>query len=437
MEKSFYTCEEIARHMGIKVSTIRAYCKRGKLPSIKIGRSYHISAREFEEWCQDMKEVPRDTEIKRYLKKVKESEAKYKNFINQNLDGIVMTDFKGVIILANPSFCRMLNYREDELLGTNFTQYVHPDQRAQAVEDLMHQVAGKTSHGPKATWLLRKGGKTVYAEISESPTWDAGQIVGIQKIVRDITARRTLEQELESILELLPSALVINDLKGKVYRTNSRVEEVTGYTGEELRKMKSVNSLYWNPEQREKVISILKEKGEFYGLEITGRLKGDIKLPVEMHAKVIDIGGEQYVLSLVQDITERKKMQDDLKKAKSLLEATLNTLSFGVSHLDANLQIVFANAWLRRNIPCIAMGKNCSMPFSSEKECCPGCPSHKSLKSGKPEKADISLKSREGKSLEFRVRAYPLKDDEGNVINIVETFVDLSENQKLLKYLEP
>jgi PAS domain S-box-containing protein/excisionase family DNA binding protein len=425
MEKKFYSCEEIAELMGIKISTIRTYCKEGKIPSIKIGRSYYISAKDFDEWCEEMKLVPRDIEIKRYIKKLKDSDAKHKNLIDQSLDGIVMTDFKSTLVLVNPSFCKMLDYGEEELLGTNFTQYVHPDERAQTVEDHMRRIAGEVSHEPKIARLLKRDGKTVIAEILESPTWESGKIVGVQKIVRDITARKRLEQELEIILNLLPDAFAFTDFKGKIFRAGSRVEELTGYTKEELFSMESIVNLYWYSEERQKALTLLKEKGEFHDFEFTARLKGDIQMPSEMSAKIIEIDGEKYIASLVRDVTERKRLQDDLQKTKDLLEATLNTLNFGISHLDANLRVIFTNAWLKKKVPDITVGETCHMPFGEGKELCPWCPSAKCVQSGKPEKAEATLKRADGTLLKFYLQAYPIKDDKGSVKHVVETFAHL------------
>jgi len=429
MAKDYYTCEEIAELMGIKTSTVRAYCKNGKIPSLKIGRSYHVSAKDFEEWCQDKKQVPADAEINKYIKKLRESEIKYKSLIDQSLDGILMTDFKSSLILVNPSFCKMLGYSEKELLGSNFTQYFHPEERAQEVEDHMRRIAGEIDNKPKTARLLKKDGKTVFAEILESPAREAGKVIGVQKIIRDITGRKRLEQELETILDLVPDALMITDFTGKIYRVNKSVEEFSGYTKEELLNMNSVINMYHYPEERLKAIETLKKKGAFHNFEFTANIKGTL-MPGEMSAKVVEIGGEKYIESLVRDITERKQLQDELQKTKDTLEQAFNAVNFGISYMDANLRVIFTNDWLKENIPAIAVGEVCHIPFNEKKEICPWCPSVKCLESGELEKARAEIDLPNGKALKFDLRAYPVKDVNGKITHITETIIDRSEKER-------
>ncbi len=429
MEKAFLSCKDIAELMGIEISTVRAYCNQGKIPCLKVGRSYRIAAKDFYEWFEEGKTLPADAGTRRYLKKLQESEQKYKNLVSQSLDGIIMTDFKGSLVLANPSFCQMLDYSDQELLGTNFAQYIHADERAQAVEHHMRCVAGEAYPQPQETRFIGKGGATVFVEILGGPIWEDNKVIGVQKMVRDITSQTRLAQELEMIIEMLPSAFVINDLKGKAYRANSRVLELTGYTREEILAMESVVNLYWYPEDRAESIRLLRENGEFYNREFTGRLKGDRKMDIAMHAKLIEIGGETYVASLCQDNTKRKQMQKELDEAKQVLERAFNALNFGVLHLSADLEILFVNAWIKEKFP-RPIGKTCHTSSSRQAKPCSYCPSSQCLKSGTPEQTETVLKGPDGTPAKFRISAYPITGDRDRIEHIVETIVNLDQRQQ-------
>jgi PAS domain S-box-containing protein/excisionase family DNA binding protein len=426
MEKDFLSCKDIAELMGIEISTVRAYCKRGKIPSLKVGRSYRVAAKDFYEWFEEGKRLPPDADKRRYLKKLKESEQKYKNLISQSLDGIIMTDFKGSLLLANPSFCKMLDYSEQELLSTNLTQHIHSDERAQAVEDHMRRMAGEVDPQPKAMRLLRKDGKTVFAELLGGPVWEAGKIAGVQMVLRDITWRKKLEQELETIIDLVPDALMITDFNGRIYRVNKSVEQFSGYTREELFSMDSVVNMYHYPEERARALGYLKERGEFHNFEFTASIKGTL-MPAEMSAKVVEIGGEKYIESLVRDITERKQLQDQLKATKEILERTFNAVGFGILHLDPKLHVLFANEWTKARFPDIEPGKKCHVPFKNEDRPCSWCPAQKCMRSGKPENAEINLNSPEGVKLRLQISAFPIRNEEGEVVQITELIKDLNQ----------
>lgn len=430
MEKDYYSCEEVAELMGMKITTIRSYCKEGKIPCIKIGRGYHIAVEDFNGWCKGMKNIPPGTELKEYLIKLKESETKYRNLVHQSLDGIIMTDFKGTVTLANPSFCQMVGSTEEAVVGANFTKYYRAEERAQAVEDHMRRMAGAADRKPRTAQLLKKDGKNVFVEILGTPIREAGAIVGVQKIIRDITGRKRLEQELETILELVPDALMITDFKGKIYRVNQSVKNFSGYTREELLRTKQVVNMYYYPEDREKALAMLKENSEFHNFEFTARIKGDVAMPAEMSAKIVELGSEKYIESLVRDITERKRMQDELRDTTNALERFFNRLNFGASRLDQNLQVIFANKWIGENIPSISLGKVCSTPFGQTEGLCPWCPTAKSLRSGKPEKAEAKVKFADGTVHELSFQAYPVRDAQGNIRHIAETILDLAVKQE-------
>lgn len=410
----------------MKISTVRTYCKKGKIPSIKIGRGYRILAKDFDEWCKEKKQFPPDVEIKEHLRKVQESEAKYKSLIQQSLDGIVATDFKGTLVLVNPSFCRMLGYSENELLGTNFAKYVHPDDRAQAVEDHMRQVARETVRQPNTVRLLAKDGKTVFAEILSSKAEESGKTVGVQKFIRDITKRMRLRQELETIIDLVPDALMITDFNGKIYRVNQSVQQFSGYTTKELLSMDSVTNMYYYPEEREKALALLKEKGEFHNFEFTAQAKNKL-MPAEMSAKVAEIGGEMYIESLVRDVSERRKLQDELKTTKEILERAFNAVNFGVLLLGPDLQVVFANKWLKEKIPTITVGKHCHMPFTQGTNLCTSCPAKACIRSQEPARTSNTIKYPDGKARKLLMLAFPVKDSANKITQIVEAIIDESE----------
>ena len=303
---------------------------------------------------------------------------------------------------------------------------VHPDERAQAVEDHMRCMAGEAYPQAREMRLMGNGEKTVFVEVLGGPLWEDNKVVGVQQIVRDITSQTRLAQELEVIIEMLPAAFVINDFKGKAYRANSRILELTGYTREEILSMKSLVNLYWHPEDREESMRLLRENGEFYNREFTARLKGDKKMEVAMHAKVIEIGGETYIASLCQDNSERKELQERLKRTTEILERTFNAVEFGIVHLDPTLRVLFANTWTKTRLPSIEPGKKCRAPFMKGNRPCTLCPAQRSIKSGKPEKEELKLDGPGGVEMRLQISAFPIRNEEGEIVQITELIKDLN-----------
>jgi len=95
--------------------------------------------------------------------------------------------------------------------------------------------------------------------------------------------------------------------------------EATGYAREELLGRSSMDLGNWSPEQRGEVTDLLTREGRIRNMEIQwqgrdGRLHWCI-----LSAGIVELDGEKLVLSTLQDITKRKRMEDDLRKSRDSL----------------------------------------------------------------------------------------------------------------------
>ena len=108
MEHQFYKVEEAAKILNTKTSTVRTYCREGKIPAIKVGRGYRIAKEDLERWIRLHKQgsASFDEEQLRLF----EAEAKYKDIFEHASDAIAIFDNKGHLTLANPRFYDLLGY---------------------------------------------------------------------------------------------------------------------------------------------------------------------------------------------------------------------------------------------------------------------------------------------------------------------------------------
>ena len=138
---------------------------------------------------------------------------------------------------------------------------------------------------------------------------------------------------------------------------------------------------------------------------------------------------------MVEDITELKKREEELKrmvkeleKSEKFLRDVLESIQDGISVLDTDLNIRMVNStmekWYAKNMPLV--GKKCYEAYHNRKTPCEKCPTLRCIKSGKMEREIISDPFKNY----IELYSYPMKDENGNVVGVVEFVRDISLQKK-------
>ena len=125
---------------------------------------------------------------------LRESEQRFRNILNNVPIGVVYTDLNGQIIQANPRFCELTGYSEDELLALRPLDYTFADDVAQDASLTAQLVHGEIPMYRRHKRYLSKRGGTVWVQASVSLLRDAqGQPLHIVGVAEDITEHLKLE----------------------------------------------------------------------------------------------------------------------------------------------------------------------------------------------------------------------------------------------------
>lgn len=230
MEDYSCTCENVAKILNSKVSTVRNYCKKGIIPAIKIGRSYRISQRDLEKWMNSKREYESAHED------IKVSEQ-YRILFENASDAIMICDPTGYLVLVNPRFCELLGYSQEEATNMHFSRFIHPDDLTKAVESLMKTMAGDANAKNLQVKLLTKDKETLFASITASTLYQQGDIKGIQATVRDFTEEKKADNKIlffSSMLDQTADAFVGIDGNRKIVYVNPATLRMFGYTDKEM-----------------------------------------------------------------------------------------------------------------------------------------------------------------------------------------------------------
>jgi len=252
------------------------------------------------------------TERRRAEEAVRESEERFRSLTEAAVDGVLIHE-RGVVVDANPSFCRMFGYELAELIGRNVVDMiVKPDRR----ELILNQVRSDSAALYEAE-AMRKDGSTVLVEVSARPATYRGREVRVAA-VHDITERkraeaalRESEERFRSLTEAALDGVLIHE-NGVILDANPSLCAMTGYTLTEL-VGRHVLEFIVAPESREIVESHMRS-GSTDTYEMAGLRKDGSKVIVEVSGRSATYRGRPARVVAVHDVTERKRAEEAARR---------------------------------------------------------------------------------------------------------------------------
>ena len=286
--------------------------------------------------------IVRDMTSRKNVEQTLENEViRRRILIEQSRDGIVVLDHNGNVFEANQKFADMLGYTPEEVRNLKVYDWEFLYTKEQIVE-MIRTVDEKGDHFE--TQHRRKDGSTYDVEISTN-----GAIFGQQKLVfcvcRDITERKQMEKALRESEEKFskaflasPAVIAITRLEdGKYIEVNDTYLHSTGYTREEIIGKTTVSMNVWaEPQERLKMLRILKEKGRITREEFHFRIKSDEVRTWLFSAEPITFGGEECLIGVSIDITERKKTQAELEREREDIKLIMDTSKSFIWYKDVS-----------------------------------------------------------------------------------------------------
>jgi PAS domain S-box-containing protein len=253
----------------------------------------------------------------------KRREREYEQIFNEVNDIIAIHDPKtGEMIDVNPRMCELTGYdRETALeLGTEGLLGEHPSQDYAPSEApmIVDRVMGGEEIDPYEQVLETSNGELVWIEVN--PT--RAVIGGEQRFVaisRDITERKRREREYEQIFNGVDAAITVHDPAAQsMVDINETMAKWTGYDRDELLaggvELFSATEEGFIPERAYEVIRQVADSGEDRTIEWKIETAEGNYRWLESRATTATIGGEQHVLGISQDITERKRRKREYEQ---------------------------------------------------------------------------------------------------------------------------
>ncbi len=281
------------------------------------------------------------TERKRSEEVIREREEKFRNLFEYATDAVYILSLGGNVIDINSTACERLGYTKEEMLDTHISRFV-PPKFAGAVSERMAQLEqyGQTVF---ESAHLKKDGTIMPVEVNAKIINYENRKV-VLSMVRDITERKKAEEalrevndKLNAILQASPAAIYLMDDHGIITMWNKAAERMFGWSEEEAvgRPLPIVPG-----HKHEEFIALFKRlfNGEsLMAVELRRQKKDSSPIDISLFAAPVydSSGGVHEIMSVVTDITLRKKMEEDLIQKEKL--ESIGILAGGIAHDFNNL----------------------------------------------------------------------------------------------------
>ncbi|MFX0022517.1 MAG: PAS domain S-box protein [Candidatus Hermodarchaeota archaeon] len=252
---------------------------------------------------------------------LKESEEKYRYFIENSIEGLWVIDDNANTVLVNPSMAKILGYTIEEMVGESLFAFM--DEEAVELTKYHLEKRKRGISEERDAVMIHKNGKKIHLRIKATPIFDAkDRYEGTYAFLTDITDQFEAEQKLKESEEkyrILTEQSLLGIFiiqKGRLKYINQALSDITGYSVEEMLNWKQMDigkTIYH--EDLKNIIARLKrsEAGDLdeYSSSIFRIVSksGNIRW-VEEFNSMIDFQGEPASLVTLIDITDKIETEE-------------------------------------------------------------------------------------------------------------------------------
>jgi PAS domain S-box-containing protein/putative nucleotidyltransferase with HDIG domain len=301
-------------------------------------------------------------EHKRAEKALLESEERFRSFIEESSDGVVILDEHGQIITWNRAEAQITGIPPESALGKPFWeiqyQLLPPHRKSVRTPEYYRQTmqanfqTGTSPHfyRPVESDIETVGGQTkTIIQTSFPIRSQIGYRVG--GLVRDISDRKQAEKALREsearfsrVFQDAPVLITITDMETSQYiDVNDEALRVSGFRRDEVIGRKSTETGWITPADRAHLVAEMQQHHRITGLEMNFHNKDGSQITGLVNGELIVLNGRDCLLTVTLDVTERKHAEQALVQSQEQLQAIVQTANDAIITIDSQQTIAFWN----------------------------------------------------------------------------------------------
>jgi len=277
--------------------------------------------------------------------------------VDTAVDGVMVIDAFGAVLMFNPACERMFGYRAEDVLGQNVKMLMpEPYQSGHDAYLRNYRESGERKIIGIGREVLgrKKNGATFPMDLSVGEAFEDDRPIFVG-IIRDLTERKAAEKALResaermrAVVETAVDGVILIDAFGNILMFNPACERLFGYKAREVIGH-NVRMLMPSPyrDEHDAYIANYRKTGEAkiigIGREVTALRKDGSTFPMDLSVGEAKQEGESIFVGVIHDLSARKRTEEQLAQAQKM--ETVGQLSGGIAHDFNNLlTVILGNA---------------------------------------------------------------------------------------------
>ncbi len=374
---------------------------------------------------------------------LKESEKRYRQVVENATDIIFTTDLKGNFTYVNKAGLSNTGFKPEEIIGMNCMQLILPEHKERLKNFYIEQYKLRLNSAYIEYPFRIKSNKIKWYGQNSSLIVEDNNPSGFYCFARDITKRKEIEEALKEsenryrqLVELSPDAIIVHT-KGKIVYANDSCLHLFGAKKPEDLMNKSITELmlpdYIDISRTQaKTGGSKSNNGSFLREQKFMRLDGS-RIDVEITTNPIVFQNENSIQVVIRDISERKIVEEELRKRQSEVITLLDSLPAFAFFKDSKSRYIIANQRFCDAMGCTKdqiIGKTDYDFLSKEIADKYRQDDLKVINSGEMLYVREEQIYLDNKYITIGTRKVPLKDENGNVFGLIGLGFDITERKE-------